>query len=219
MKKIFGLAAVLCALSFVFSVQAQIAPPAGGGDRDLRDTNVKGRSNELERINRAAGKESKKKNDEKSNAQTPQPAEDKLALKYPEIKEDYELMQTAQTAIIQAYTNGEKINYAQLVKSSADVNKSAVRLSANLFPAPVENAEMKKDDKKAIEKPAAAKSLRDLIVELDNAVGSFISSPMFQNLRTVDPKVGESAKNDLEKVERLSAELKMEAEKMSLKQK
>jgi hypothetical protein len=212
MKKISLIAAFLFASAFCLSVQAQVAPPPGAGDRDLRDTNVKGRSNELERIDREA-----KKNKKDSNRSKNQTEEDKLALKFTEIKEDYETIQTSQTAVTDAYTTGAKIEYGQIAKSAAEVNKSAQRLKANLFPPPAEKSREKTDEKN--EEQPISKSVRDLIIDLDNAVGAVVSSPMFQNLRVIDPKVAEKTKSDLETVIKLSDALRKEAEKQSAGQK
>ena len=74
MKKILILTIVIFAAAFS-EVSAQIAPP-GGSDSNLRDTDIKGRSNELERIDRDARKEtSKKKDKSKGNQVAEQPAE------------------------------------------------------------------------------------------------------------------------------------------------
>lgn len=216
MKKIPAIAALLFACALCMSLQAQVTPPPGAGDRDLRDTNIKGRSNELERIDREAKKNKKDGNGSKNQAE-----EDKLALKFTEIKEDYETIQTSQTAVTDAYTTGAKIQYGQIAKSAAEVNKSALRLKANLFPPPAEKSKEKKDEKKdaAIEEKPISKTVRDLIIDLDNAVGAVVSSPMFQNLRVIDPKVAEKTKSDLETVIKLSDALQKEAEKQSAVQK
>jgi uncharacterized membrane-anchored protein YjiN (DUF445 family) len=215
MKKIFVIAGFLVA--FAVSAAAQVTP-AGAGDKDLRDTNIKGRSNELDRVEREAKKEAKKNRGKSNENQAAEAAEDKLAAKYPEIKEDFEKIQTAQAFIIEAYTKSEKINYEQIARSSSEINKSALRLDSNLFP-PVENAEEKKDEKDDKKNNLAAKSLRDLIVDLDNAIGNVVTSPMFQNLRAVDAKVSEKTKNDLQAVINLSDALKKEAEKLNAGQK
>ncbi len=65
--------------------------------------------------------------------------------------------------------------------------------------------------KKDAEKPLARKSLRSLLIELDDAVAGVISSPMFQNLRTVEPSAAEKTKADLQKVMKLSEAVKAEA--------
>ena len=222
MKKVFiSTIVILAAFS---AVSAQIAP-SGAGDSDLRDTNIKGRSNELERIDRDARKEtSKKKNKSKVNQAAEQPpAEDKLAAKFAEIKTDYEQIQLLHDSIIKAYNVDGKIDYAQIGKSSAEINKSAVRLNSNLFPdspaktppaGKVESSNSAKDEK-TDKNPQQPKSVRDLIVDLGDNINSFATSPMFQNLRAVDPAVSEKAKSDLDKIIEESALLNTEAEKMA----
>jgi len=92
-----------------------------------------------------------------------------------------------------------------------------VRLSSNLFPAveiPDAEKEKKQDDTKE-EASKPAKSVRDLIIDLDNTIGSFASSPMFKNLRMVDETVSEKARLNLEKIIELSAALTAEAQKVN----
>ena len=227
MKKIIITTIVVLTSAAFSNVFAQLAPP-GGGDKDLRDTNVKGRSNELERIDREARKEAGKKKDKsvQNQAAVAQPPEDKLAAKYNEIKTDYEQIQLLQDSIIKAYQSSDKIDYAQIGESSSIINKSAVRLNANLFPSSGENAEEKQAEKQTEKQPEKraektdketkmTKSVRDLIVELDKIIGSFATSAMFQNLRAVDPKISERAKLDLEKIIELSTALGAEARKMA----
>lgn len=224
MKKLFILSAVLSAATCL-NVSAQVTP-AGAGDKDLRDTNVKGRSNELERIDREMKKDEGKSKNKKAVTITNEPAEDTLAAKYGEIKTDYEQIQLSQDSIIKTYQGGGKIDYAQISKLSQEISKSAARLNSNLFPAPstanadakkTESSTVKKEEKtkketkKEIEKP---KSIRDLIVDLDNAIGSFATSPMFQNLRVVDTAVADKTKLDLDRIIELSAMLNAEAGKL-----
>ncbi|HEX8734598.1 MAG TPA: hypothetical protein VF721_04695 [Pyrinomonadaceae bacterium] len=217
MKETFLFVAFLFAFTLSANVRAQVTPPPGAGDKDLRDTNIKGRSNELERIDREARKDGK--NSKKTEAE-----EDRLAAKFSEIKEDFETIQTAQAAIVSAYTTGEKISYAQIAQSAAEVNKKAARLKANLF-APLKDEKSKekksgkKEEKPLSEEKPISKDIRELIVDLDNAVGAVVSSPMFQNLRVIDPKVAEKTKSDLETVIKLSDALKIEAEKSNAGQK
>ncbi len=203
---------VVLVTAIVSNVYGQGTPP-GAGDRDLRDNNVKSRSNELERIDREARQNEAKKNNPSQNST--QSAEDRLAVKYDEIKTDFELIQQSQSLIIDSYTKGEKINYAQISKFSQDMNKSAMRLNSNLFPvAKAENPNVKKDDK--MEKtPKTPKSVRDMIIDLDNTIGSFTASSMFQNLRVIDTEVSEKARLDLEKIIELSLALNAETQKIT----
>lgn len=211
MKRILVLIAFIFSTAVWSSVYAQgNTPPPATGDVDLRDTDVKRRSVELERVERDA-----KKGDRNTSPEAKKAAEDRLAAKFAEIKTDYEQMQLSQDAVVRAYQTGGKIDYAQISKSAQEVNKSAARLNSNLFPAETggKKKEEKKKDKSGKESQPA-QSVRDLIVDLDNAIGSFTKSPMFRNLRVVDAEVSKKAKSELEKIIELSALLTDEARKM-----
>lgn len=209
MKQILFLTTLVFSTAFYSNLYGQTAPVVSG-DKDLRDTNVKNRSVEMERIDREFKKDGKTKQTDASKN------EDKLAVKYAEIKSDFEQIQLSQDAIIKAYQTGKKINYALIGRSALELNKSAARLNSNLFLTPEEEKKAAEKGKKdeTENKPKPAKSVRDLIVELDNAVGSFATSPMFQNLRTVDSEVSAKARLDLEKIIEFSALLDAEARKM-----
>lgn len=211
MKKIVVLIAFLCSTAICSNVYAQETPPPGAGDKDLRDNNIKSRSVELERVDRDA-----RKTDKSAVSPAEAKAEDRLAAKYEAIKTDYERIQLSQDAVIKAYQSSGKIDYAQIGKSALEINQSAMRLNSNLFPA-VENPDAKKEENKSGKAERAAKpakSVRDLIVDLDDTIGSFATSPMFRNLRTIDAAVSDKAKLDLEKIIELSARLDAEARKL-----
>lgn len=188
---------VIFAASVFSNVLAQVTP-AGAGDTDLRDNNVRLRSNELERIKRDANK-----------TDSASPINSEIDTKYPEIKEDFEGIQMAQAAIIKSYSTGENVDYKQIKTSAEEISKNAKRLNSNLFSAKLEKKEDKDKDKNKAEK-----SVRDLIVDLDNAIGDFVSSTMFQNLRDVDPEVAKKAQLDLANVMEISNKLSKEAGKM-----
>ncbi|MCU1288524.1 MAG: hypothetical protein JWN60_753 [Acidobacteria bacterium] len=214
MKIKFILISFFCLIANGLNVYSQQTPPPGAGDKDLRDNNIKTRSIDLERVDRDARK--------KGNlaAQVAAPAaEDRLAVVYAEIKADFEQVQLSQDVVVKTYQGTGKIDYAQISKAAAEINKSAMRLDSNLFPAPsLEAADSKKDEKKAGEpkkETKTSRSVRDLIIDLDNSIGSFASSVMFQNLRTVDEAVSTKARLDLQKIIELSALLDAESRKMS----
>lgn len=222
MKKIIILAIVVLVTAAFSNISAQVTP-AGAGDKDLRDTNIKIRSNELERIDREAKKEAAKKEAANKKDKSAEQPKDELAAKYDEIKTDYEQIQMSQDAIIKAYQSGDKTDYAQIGKSASEINRSAIRLNSNLFSAPAaantnEKKEVKKEESRKEEpekETKTTKSVSDLIIDLDNTIGSFATSPMFQNLRSVDPQVSAKAKTNLEKIIELSATLGTEAGKKS----
>lgn len=182
-------------LFFCFAVFADVA--AQNSDADLRDNNIRMRSNDLEQTKRDAAK---------NNSGSASQMNYEIDKKFPEIKDDYEGIQLAQDAIVKAYTTGEKINYEQIEKSAKEVNKNAERLRSNLF---ISEAETKKEkDEKKI------KSVKDLIVDLDKAVGAFVASAMFQNLRVVEQKTADKAQTHLAQIIKISRELSREAGKM-----
>lgn len=209
MKKKFVFSVFLYAAAVCSNGYGQAVAPPGAGDKNLSDTGVKARSVELERTKRDASKP--------GDSATAANAEDKLAAKYDEIKTDYERIQLSQDVVVKTYQGSGKIDYAEIGKSALDINRSAARLSLNLFPPseiPGGEKEEKTENKKD-EKAKAPKSVRDLIVDLDNAVGSFATNPMFQNLRTIDAATSAKAKIDLEKIIELSAALNVEAAKFA----
>ena len=212
MKKLLVLIALVFSTTICSNIYAQVTPPPGAGDKDLRDTDIKKRSVEMERFERDAKKNGKTA----VNSATAQ-AEDRLALKYDEIKTDYEQIQLSQDAVVKIYQGSGKIDYEQMSKSALEINRSATRLHSNLFPAPpVENTDAKKEenkDKATKTETKPTKSVRDLIIELDKTIGSFATSPMFQNLRTPDAQVSVKAKLDLERIIELSNLLDAEAKK------
>lgn len=194
--KNFALSTFLFFFFAVFSSLIAQAKP----DSDLRDDNIRMRSNDLEQTKRDAAK---------NNSGSASQMNYEIDKKFPEIKEDYEGMQLAQETIVKAYTTGEKINYEQIEKSARQIEKNAGRLGSNLF---ISKTEIKKE--KSDKKNEKEKSIKDLIVELDNAIGGLTSSAMFQNLRVVEQKTADKAQTDLAQIIKISRELSKEAGKM-----
>lgn len=208
MNRIFTLIGFVFLTAICFNISAQQAAPAGGSDKDLRDTGIRTRSIDLERVDRDAHKTDRSKTNKKDAEK-----EDRLAIKYAEIKADFEQIQMSQDTIIKTYQGTGKIDYQVIGKSAQEINSSAARLKLNLFPVTETKISDEKKEEKAEAQPKTVKSIRDLIVDLDNTIGSFAASPMFQNLRAVDTEVSAKAKLDLEKIIELSLELNAEVQK------
>lgn len=217
MKKIIIVTAFVCSTAICSNIFGQQAAPPGAGDKDLRDNNVKTRSVDLERVDRDARKSGS--DGTSTTAPKEKETEDQLAARFGEIKTDFEQVQLSQDAVIKAYQSSSKIDYAQIGKSASEINKSAMRLNKNLFTAiaaetPDAQKGNKQEEKKETEtKPS--KTVRDLIVELDNSIGKFAASPMFQNLRLIDPRVSIKARMELNNIIELSAMLGAESQKMA----
>jgi hypothetical protein len=153
-------------------------------DKALED---KFRSDEIERVKRA----------------TEQSAP-RLAPEFPRIKEDFERIQIINNDVLQAPARGDAPDYAHISEAAGEIKKRAARLKANLFPAEKQSKE------KGAEGP---QDLQSLLAELDGAISGFVSNPMFQNLRVVDTQSAAKARRDLERVIKLSARVRQEADK------
>jgi cell fate (sporulation/competence/biofilm development) regulator YlbF (YheA/YmcA/DUF963 family) len=172
------------------SIFAQITPTPVINNEIRDGGSERRRKLELERIKRDADRVSIKDAGE-------------LTAKFAEIKEEFETIQKLQTSIIKAYTTGKTIDYAKISQSSAEMSKKAYKLNENLFNLPPTKTEEKKDEK--------PKSVRDLIIELDNAIGNFVKSPIFKNANLVAQKDAEKSQEQLERIIKLSAKLSLTA--------
>ncbi len=176
------------------SVFAQIPNPVA--DIEIRDgSSIRRRSLELERVKR------------ESNTTYPTESAEEQRIKFAQVKEDFESIQKLQTEIIKAYTTGKSINYEKIHDSAAEITTKARRLDENLF-------DSRQNQKVKDVKNIRPKSIRDLIIELDNSIGKFISSPIFKNTKIVDLEISAQTRIDLEKLLVLSEILSKEAGKM-----
>jgi hypothetical protein len=183
-------------------VPAGAGTPAGGGDRNLAGDDIKARSIEIERMRQEAVR---------SEAATFAPINKDISVKFPQIKEDFEGIQIMEAAIIKAYTTGKLIDY-NLIEISADgILKRGKRLDANLFAPEAETKTEPPADAKSNEKADKPKSTRDLIVALDTAIGSFVSSKIFGNIKVIEPEVAIKTRKDLLDVLALSEKLSAQA--------
>lgn len=213
MKSLFLFSVLVVITASPSPVSAQITP-AGAGNKDLRDGNIRGRSNELERIKRSAQKPNKNTRYADRQVLNGSQPEDVMAAKYEEIKTDFEQIQKSQDLIISAYKIVYGIDYQQIGRSANEINKSASRLRSNLFAAVVERAQPE------VVKPVdsdvkRSKNIKDIIVDLDDTIGRFATSSMFQNLRVIDPAVSEKTRIDLERIVGLSSILGIAARKLA----
>ena len=183
-----------------------VGTPAGAGDKNIGEDLIKLRSVEIERMKREANKS--------GSAESPA-INSKIESKFPEIKEDFEGIQIAETAIIKTYTTDKKIDYALIEISADKITKHTKRLDGNIFAETVKKKEDTAVDKskETVEIP---KGMRDMIVELDNAIGRFISSKLFTNLKVYDAEIASSTRNDLLLIQKLSEQISAEAKKLTL---
>jgi len=200
--KNFILFSLLTIASAVY-VCGQGTPPAVADNANIQDNSLKMRSVEMERI---------KREDTKAVAAKFAPINSKIEAKFPEIKEDFEGVQVSQSAIVASYTTGKTIDYAAIESAAEAINKKAKRLDSNLFPGA--SSEELKDDSKNSKETEKPKNIRDLILDLDEVVGSFVSSKVFANIKVIEPEEAIKTRADLLKIQSLSKKLAGEAKKM-----
>ena len=178
-------------------VGAQLPPPPRPViETEIRDNSIRMRSAELERIKREADKPTVESTAERE-------------IRFARVKENFENIQKLQDSIVKNYTRSKKIDYAKISSSAADITKNSLRLGENLF-----GEKLEKDDRDKKEEKDKPKKVPDLIVELDNAIGSFVSSPIFQNRQTIDRKISEKAEQTLREIIELSDALSKESARL-----
>lgn len=188
------LAAAILIVSATATFAQTVGTPGGiatGNPKD-RSLEEKLRSDEIERVKRAA---------EKPDRRTDY-------AKFPRIKEDFERIQIINNESLQEQASGGALDYARISEAAAEIKKRAVRLKSNLFASDVETPP--KENESALE---SARDLKSLLAGLDGAIRSFVTNPMFQNLLVVNARSSAKARRDLERVIKLSARLRQEADK------
>lgn len=202
MNKRLCLAASIAAASILSlsAVAQEHGPPPGASDRNLSNgaSDVKGRSNEMERVRRDA---------EKPGKRTDNSPEEK----FPQIKEDFERIQIINSDVLQTGAPGGSTDYTRMSEAAAEIKKRAARLKSNLFPP---ESEKQSKDKSKEAPPPQQEDLKTLLAALDGAIIGFVNSPIFQNTKVVDPQDSTKARQELEKVIKLSMQVENEAAKM-----
>jgi len=202
-KRLFLAAVLVITPALLSSAVAQDhGPPAGGSDKNLRDSSsdLKGRSNEIERI----GRDAKKPNSRVADAKPASPP----APNFAEIKEDFERIQIINSDLFQA--SASQPDYERISESAAEIHKRAMRLNSNLFPP--KSTKQPKENEPGTED----QDLKSLLTFLDNSIGNFTQNPMFQSSKVVNPQDDTNAQKELDDVIKLSARIRNEADRMKM---
>jgi|SRR6185503_2698639 len=201
-KQLFLAAVLVLTPTLITSAVAQDhGPPAGGSDRNLKDSvsDVKNRSIEMDRIERDAKKaESRVREDKRESPAAPN---------FEQVKEDFERIQIINGDVLQAPATIAKPDYERISESAAEIQKRATRLKSNLFPP------KSKKQKKEIEPGPEDQELKSLLTLLDKSLSSFTQNPMFQNTKVVTPQDSTDAEKELEAVINISGRITNEAER------
>ena len=204
MSRIILLGPFALILAFCSGAFGQVNPaPPGAGDKNITDTSIKIRSNELERIDREMRKSDK-------------PAEPTPNANFAQIKEDFEQVQVVfDKGIVETYRMSNPMNYRKIADAATELKDRATRLKSNLFPDTSKKNKDKKDEAGYVPITGApADVVKNLIVSLNSSLSTFVASPIFQNAKVVDPKESEKAKVNLDAIIAQSNQLSLEAGKM-----
>lgn len=193
----FAAILVIVAIPYSAAVAQDHGPPAGGSDKNLRDSSsdLKGRSNEIERVTRDAKKPESRR------------PENPPAPNFEQIKEDFERIQIINGDVLQAPVPSGGHDYERISESSSELNTRAIRLRSNLFPP--------KSSKESKEKQPLTEEqdLKSLLTSLDDSMNSFTHSPIFQNTKVVTPEDSATAQKNLDAVITISASIRNEADR------
>jgi hypothetical protein len=187
------LTAALLILSATAATAQTVGTPGGitSGNPKDRSIEEKLRSDEIERVKRDAEK----------LATRPDP-------EFPRIKEDFERIQIINNNVLQAQASGGALDYARISEAASEIKKRAARLKTKLF-----TSDSGKSPKEKETEADGARDLKSLLAELDGAISGFVTNPMFKRLRVVDAQHSAKARRDLERVIKLSARVRREADK------
>lgn len=182
-----------CTFGFCLSVPAQMpGPDSATIPKRLEADSTTLQSMELERIKRAGAKE-------KREPDVYRP------LNFTEIKKDFEQMQLVfDSQVVKTYKSTNPIDYQRISDGSEEIRQRAARLKANLF------FERTKKEKAGSFQPHTTQRqeiVKELIVNLNEALRSLVTNPMFRNPKVVDPKDSDLAKADLDQIILLSSRL------------
>lgn len=125
-------------------------------------------------------------------------------LRLAQIREDFRRIQFINAEKIRPALTTNTLNYKNIAKSSAEIERRAVRLKSNLaLPDSSEQAESL---------DAVAPSYLSQMKRLDQLIWSFVSNPVFRNTGTIDVKLAANAARDLKEIIQVSGWLKRKHE-------
>lgn len=177
-------AMVLCVCAA--SALGQISPTPVINNEIREADSVRMRAVQLERIQRDVGRGTRSR-----------PVADEDA-ELQQIREDFERIQKLQDEIVRVYRTSRTIDFRRIELMSSEMSKRAVRLESMLFGI---------DRTKHANETKAVRTVRELIIKLDGAIGRFVAGPIFNDPLLVDSTSAERSQRDLQLIANLSAEL------------
>jgi hypothetical protein len=135
------------------------------------------------------------------------PAESAL----PQIKEDFERIQLIEREMMRSVFTNNSVDYQQILKTTAEIKKRAMRLRTNLaYPEP----DNRQDGTKG--RPSQEEDIKVSLVRLDQTIMSFVTNPIFQlTQQVVDAHTATRAGSDLRDIVELSEAITKNLERLN----
>lgn len=127
------------------------------------------------------------------------------------MNEDFERIQTIDRDILTAFSADAVPDYKRITTGLVDIRKRALRLRDNIG---LPTAAKDEKWKKAVDE-ANAKELRPALVTLNTFITNFVTNPVLQRNRRVDPALVAKARCDLDGIIDFSEKVRKSIEKMS----
>jgi len=128
-----------------------------------------------------------------------------------QMNEDFERIQTIDRDILTAFSADAVPDYKRITTGLVDIRKRALRLRDNIG---LPTAAKDEKWKKAVDE-ANAKELRPALVTLNTFITNFVTNPVLQRNRRVDPALVAKARCDLDGIIDFSEKVRKSIEKMS----
>ena len=142
------------------------------------------------------------------NSKEPPPQAMEPRLLYEQLKQDFEQLQIINNNLSTVVDARSALDYEQIGKDVAEINKRAARFKANFaLPEPGKGEKTKKEQEEF-----SPEGFKLALKALGTLVKSFVNNPVFQQLNVIDVESSRRASRDLEGIIRLSGQLHKRAE-------
>lgn len=132
------------------------------------------------------------------------------SLAYMQIREDYKQLQLVNNDLARQVTATSALDFNYIEKSVTEIKKRAARLKENMA---LPEAKDSPEPAKA-EPLAEVRQMKSSLVVLDNLVMEFVTSPIFEQTKTVDVQMAAKARRALEAIIGISDQIKKSSEKL-----
>ena len=142
-----------------------------------------------------------------------QPVKRYAPLVLEQIRLDFLRLQIVDRKVTKAAKMPGGLDLDLVTKSAAEIRKRSARLKKNLA---LPDPETAPADRSGVVFEAGLERLRTALSDLSNRIEEFVSNPMFEQIRLVDPQLSGKARRDIEAIIELSGQIKRSSEKLKM---